>query len=212
MFSTILFYVLAVILVIAAGRVITVRSPITAVLHLILAFFTAAMMWISIGAEFLGLVLVIVYVGAVMVLFLFVVMMIDVVPETLRSNFRTYLPLGLLVGAVMVLEIAFVFGSSYLDSGAAQMPADGYNNSVALGVHMYTQYSFAIQIAAIILLVGMISAIAISYRGRKNGKYVPVSKQLKVHAKDRLRIVKMPSAQPQAAEPVSEEAEGEDKE
>lgn len=192
-FSTVLFYILAVVLMIAGVRVVLSRHPVVAVLHLILAFFTAAMLWILIGAEFLGLLLIVVYVGAVMVLFLFVVMMIDVVPESLRSGFRTYLPLGLVVGGVMVAEIAFVLGSVYYGTPApAALPAD-YNNTLELGKAMYTEYTFAIQVGALILLVGMISAIALTLRERRNRKYVLAKDQLHVKAADRVRLVNIKS-------------------
>ncbi|MCQ9328961.1 NADH-quinone oxidoreductase subunit J [Pelistega suis] len=193
MFSSILFYILAAVLLYSGVRVVLARHPVVAVLHLILGFFTAAMLWILIGAEFLGLLLIVVYVGAVMVLFLFVVMMIDVVPESLRSGFRTFLPVGLVVGGLMVAEVAFVLGSAYLDTPApAALPAD-YNNTLALGIAMYTEYSFAIQVGALILLVGMISAIALTLRERKNRKYVLASDQLYVNAKDRVRLVNLTS-------------------
>lgn len=193
MFSSFLFYILAAVLLYSGVRVVLARHPVVAVLHLILGFFTAAMLWILIGAEFLGLLLIVVYVGAVMVLFLFVVMMIDVVPESLRSGFRTFLPVGLVVGGLMVAEVAFVLGSAYLDTSApAALPAN-YNNTLALGIAMYTEYSFAIQVGALILLVGMISAIALTLRERKNRKYVLASDQLYVNAKDRVRLVNLTS-------------------
>ena len=195
-FSTVLFYILAAVLIIAGVRVVLARHPVVAVLHLILAFFTAAMLWILIGAEFLGLLLIVVYVGAVMVLFLFVVMMIDVVPESLRSGFRTYLPLGLVVGGVMVAEIAFVLGSVYYATPApAALPAD-YNNTLALGIAMYTEYTFAVQVGGLILLVGMISAIALTLRERRNRKYVLAKDQLHVKAADRVRLVNIKSETP----------------
>lgn len=192
-FSTVLFYVLAVVLMVAGVRVTLSRHPVIAVLNLILAFFTAAMLWVLIGAEFLGLLLIVVYVGAVMVLFLFVVMMIDVVPESLRSGFRTYLPLGIVVGGVMVAEIAFVLGSVYYGTPApAELPAD-YNNTLELGIAMYTEYTYAVQIGAMILLVGMIAAIALTLRERKNRKYVLAKDQLHVKAEDRVRLVNIQS-------------------
>ncbi len=193
MFTTVLFYILAVILIIAGARVITAASPVTAVLHLILTFFTASMLWMLLGAEFLALLLVLVYVGAVMVLFLFVVMMIDISPSNLRSGFKTYLPLGLIVGGVMVLEIAFVLGNMYLGSGPSiALPAE-YNNTRELGIALYSQYSFAIQVGAVTLLVGMIAAIALTLRGRRNSKYVTSDQQLHVKASDRLKMVNIPS-------------------
>src|SRR5690606_20255806 len=130
-FSTILFYVLALVLVIAAFRVITATSPVTGVLHLILTFFTASMLWMLQGAEFLSLLLVLVYVGAVMVLFLFVVMMLDMRMEKLRAGLKTYLPLGRVIGLVMVLEMAFVVVSTWLDAGPAAQIANDYDNTRA---------------------------------------------------------------------------------
>ncbi len=193
MFTTVLFYILAVILIIAGARVILATSPITAVLHLILTFFTASMLWMLLGAEFLALLLVLVYVGAVMVLFLFVVMMIDITPSHLRSGFKTYLPLGLVVGGIMVLEIAFVIGNMYLGSGPSlSLPAE-YNNTRELGIALYSEYSYAIQIGAVLLLVGMIAAIALTLRERRNRKYVTASQQLHVKASDRLKMVNIPS-------------------
>jgi NADH-quinone oxidoreductase subunit J len=192
-FSTVLFYVLALVLVVAAFRVITATSPVTGVLHLILSFFTASMIWMLLGAEFLSLLLVVVYVGAVMVLFLFVVMMLDVRMENLRTGLRTYLPLGLLVGLIMVLEMAFVLARSWFDAGPQAKMADDYNNTHVLGVAMYTDYVFAVQVGGIILLVGMVAAIALTLRRRDDYKRVRPSDQVKVQAKDRVRLVSMPS-------------------
>lgn len=206
MFSTILFYLFAIVLVYAAVRVVLARHPVVAVMHLILAFFTASMLWILIGAEFLGLILIIVYVGAVMVLFLFIVMMIDVLPDALHQNFRTYLPLGLVVGGIIVLEIGFVFVSSYLDSGSPIQTPDTYNNAYEIGRAMYTEYAYPIQAGAILLLVGMIAAIAISLRDRKSSKYTHVSEQLKVKPSDRLRVVTMKSEKTVAQEVADEAA------
>ncbi|NRF50696.1 NADH-quinone oxidoreductase subunit J, partial [Pseudomonas stutzeri] len=126
-FTTVLFYILAAVLVIAAFRVITARSPVTAVLHLILAFANAAMLWMLLGAEFLALLLVLVYVGAVMVLFLFVVMMLDIRIDTLRHGLKTYLPLGLLIGAVLVVEMSFVLGATWYGAGPQASMAAAHN-------------------------------------------------------------------------------------
>src|SRR5690554_6579269 len=123
-FTTVLFYVLSLVLVVAAFRVITATSPVTGVLHLILTFFTASMIWMLLGAEFLALLLIVVYVGAVMVLFLFVVMMLDVRTEALRTGLKTYLPLGLLIGLIMVLEMAFVLAKTWFESGPQAPGAD----------------------------------------------------------------------------------------
>lgn len=192
-FSTVLFYVLAFVLVVAAFRVITATSPVTGVLHLILTFFTASMIWMLLGAEFLALLLVVVYVGAVMVLFLFVVMMMDVRLETLRSGLKTYLPLGLVIGLVMVLEMAFVLGRTWFAAGPQAPVADDYDNTYALGVAMYTDYVFAVQVGGVILLVGMVSAIALTLRRRTDVKRTRPSDQVKVRAKDRVRMVSIAS-------------------
>ena len=194
MFTTILFYVLAIVLVVASFRVITASSPVVAVLFLILAFVNAAFIWMLLGAEFLALLLVLVYVGAVMVLFLFVVMMIDVKMEELRAGMKTYLHLGLVIGIVMVLEMAFVLGASWGGMGpAADMGAD-YNNARSLGEVMYTEYAYAVQIGAALLLVGMVAAIALTMRSsRRDVKYNNASEAVRVKAKDRLRLLDIPA-------------------
>ena len=194
MFTTILFYVLAIVLVVASFRVITASSPVVAVLHLILAFVNAAFIWMLLGAEFLALLLVLVYVGAVMVLFLFVVMMIDVKMEELRAGMKTYLPMGLAIGIIMVIEMTFVLSASWGGMGpAADMGAD-YNNARSLGEMMYTEYAYAVQIGAALLLVGMIAAIALTMRGtRRDVKYNNASEAVRVKAKDRLRLLDIPA-------------------
>lgn len=193
MFITILFYVLAIVLVVAAFRVITASSPVTAVLHLILAFANAAMIWMLLGAEFLGLLLVLVYVGAVMVLFLFVVMMLDVKMEELRSEIKTYLPMGLLVGLIMVVEMSFVLSTSWGQVGPAAEMGDDYNNSRALGELMYTEYAYAVEVGAVLLLVGMIAAISLTLRKRRDVKYNDPAASVRVRAADRVRLVDLPS-------------------
>ena len=196
MFTTILFYVLALVLVIAAFRVITASSPVTAVLHLILAFANASMIWMLLGAEFLALLLVLVYVGAVMVLFLFVVMMLDVKMEQLRTEIKTYLPLGLIVGLILVLEMSFVLSTSWGQVGPAVDMGNSYNNARTLGEVMYTEYVFAVEVGAVVLLVGMIAAISLTMRKRRDVKYNNPSAAFKVKAKDRVRLVDMPSEAP----------------
>jgi NADH-quinone oxidoreductase subunit J len=193
MFTTILFYVLALVLVVAAFRVITASSPVTAVLHLILAFANAAMIWMLLGAEFLALLLVLVYVGAVMVLFLFVVMMLDVKMEELRTGIKTYLPMGLIVGLVMVAEMSFVLTTSWGDVGPAADMGNDYNNARTLGEAMYTEYAYAVEVGAVLLLVGMIAAISLTLRKRRDVKYNDPGAAVRVRAKDRVRLVKMPS-------------------
>jgi len=195
-FTTVLFYVLAIVLVIAAFRVITAKSPVTAVLHLILAFANAAMIWMLLGAEFLALLLVLVYVGAVMVLFLFVVMMLDVKMEILRTGLKTYLPVGLVVGLVMVLEMSFVLATSWSEVGPAADMGDDYNNARTLGEVMYTQYAFAVEVGAVLLLVGMIAAISLTLRRRSDVKYNDPADAVRVKAKDRVRLLDIPSQEP----------------
>src|SRR5690606_4345827 len=151
-FTTVLFYVLALILIVAAFRVVTARSPVTAVLHLILAFFTAAMIWMTLGAEFLSLLLIVVYVGAVMVMFLFVIMLVDVRMPSMTEGLKAYLPMGLIVGGIMILEMAFVLTRAWLDAGPAAIMPDNYNNSRVIGELMYSDYVFAVQVGGVILL------------------------------------------------------------
>lgn len=196
-FTTVLFYILAIVLVVAAFRVVTAKSPITAVLFLILAFANASMIWMLLGAEFLSLLLVLVYVGAVMVLFLFVVMMLDVKMEELRAGMKRYLPLGLLIGFILVLEMSFVLTQSWGEIGPAAQMASDYNNTRAIGELMYTEYVFAVEIGAVILLVGMIAAISLTLRRRKDVRYNNPSQAVRVKAKDRVRLVDLPS-QPRA--------------
>lgn len=204
-FSAVLFYLFAVVLVYASVRVIIAPNPITAVLHLILAFFTAAMSWVLIGAEFLGLLLVLVYVGAVMVLFLFVVMMLDVRMESLRSGFKAYMGLGAVIGIIMVLEMAFVVASVWLDSGAQAPQAADFNSAKALGELMYTKYVYAVEIGAVVLLVGMVSAIALTLRRRRDVKRVNPADQVRVKARDRIRLVSMPAQEKVSARKPQEE-------
>ncbi|MGO3130893.1 MAG: NADH-quinone oxidoreductase subunit J [Alcaligenes sp.] len=193
LFTTVLFYVLALVMVVAAYRVIAAKNPVTAVLHLILVFFTAAMLWITMGAEFLGLLLVVVYVGAVMVMFLFVIMMLDVRQESAAKKFKAHVPMGLLIGAIMVLEMGFVLTKLWFTTTpAAAVPAD-YNNTRVIGELMYSQYVLAVLLGGIVLLVGMISAIALTLRKREGVKRTVSGEQVKVRAKDRLRMVSIPS-------------------
>lgn len=190
-FTTILFYILSAVLVYAAFRVITASSSVVAVLHLILAFFNASMLWMLLGAEFLSLLLIVVYVGAVMVLFLFVVMMLDIRMEALREGIRGFLPMGLLVGGIMVVEMAFVLVSTWGDAGPAFAQPDDYNSALALGQLLYTEYVYGVEIAAAILLVGMIAAIALTLRRRHDTKHNRPSEQLKARASERFRLVKI---------------------
>jgi len=199
-FTTILFYLLAAVLVVASLRVITATSPVTAVLHLILAFANAAMIWMLLGAEFLALLLVLVYVGAVMVLFLFVVMMLDVRIDTLRDGLKTHWRLGLVVAFIMVAEMGFVLVSAWKDAGAQFIAAGEVNNARALGELMYTQYPYAVQVGAALLLVGMVAAIALTLRRRTDVKYNDAGAAVRVKARDRFRIVKMAAQGERAAQ------------
>lgn len=192
-FTTVLFYVLALVLVVAAFRVVTARSPVTAVLHLILAFFTAAMIWMTLGAEFLSLLLIVVYVGAVMVMFLFVIMLVDVRMPSITEGLKAYLPLGLIIGGIMIAEMAFVLTRAWVSAGAAAIMPDNYDNTRVIGELMYTDYVFAVQVGGVILLVGMVSAIALTLRRRPDIKRTISSDQVKVKASDRLRMVSMVS-------------------
>jgi NADH-quinone oxidoreductase subunit J len=192
--TTALFYVFAAILVFAALRVVTARNPVHAALWLVLAFFTAAAHWLMLRAEFLAIVLVLVYVGAVMVLFLFVVMMLDVNFDVLRKEFRSYLPVGTAVGVLVVVEMALVLVSNRLTGvvggGAAVVP--GGSNTRALGELLYTEYVYPFEIAAVILLVAIIAAIVLTHRERRTSRHQDPGLQVKVRAKDRLRVLSMP--------------------
>lgn len=199
--TTVLFYLFAAILVVAAFRVVTARSPVTAAMHLVLSFFTAAMLWMLIHVEFLALLLVLVYVGAVMVLFLFVVMMLDINTTELRAGARAYLPLGLIIAAVMVGEMSFVLARTWWDTGnPLPVPASDYNNTLAIGTAMYTEYVYAVQVSAVLLLVGMVAAISLTLRRRSDTKRNVPSEQLKVKREDRIRLVNVPAERERATD------------
>ncbi|WP_424947653.1 NADH-quinone oxidoreductase subunit J [Candidatus Spongiihabitans sp.] len=202
------FYAFSATLVFAAGMVVTIRNPVKSALFLVLAFFSAACVWITLQAEFLAIVLVLVYVGAVMVLFLFVVMMLDIDLAKLRAGFTRYLPIGGLVAVLLVLEIALVMYGSFDVSEYNNPAAYGveYSNTKALGARIYTQYVYAFEIAALILLVAIIAAIALTMRRRPNTKYNNPASQVQVNREDRLRIVSMDSAPPSATEFLTEAA------
>ena len=192
---TVLFYVFSAILVFAALRVVTAKNPVHAVLWLVLAFFTAAAHWLMLRAEFLAIVLVLVYVGAVMVLFLFVVMMLDINFDNLRKEFRSYIPVGATVGALVAIEMALTLigGRLGLPASGGAGPAAGGSNTKALGALVYTEYVYPFEIAAVILLVAIIAAIALTHRKRKETKHQNPSDQVKVRPRDRLRILNIPS-------------------
>ncbi len=195
-FETAVFYTFAAILVFAALRVITARNPVHAALFLVLAFFTAAALWILLRAEFLAIALVLVYVGAVMVLFLFVVMMLDINLERLREGFWSYLPLGAAVGVVIVVEMTLVLGGRYFGLQVLPAPRDpvpGVSNTKALGRILYTDYAYPFELAAVVLLVAIVVAIALTLRKRKDTKYQNPAEQVSVKRRDRVRIVSMRS-------------------
>ena len=195
-FQTGVFYVFAAILLFAALRVITARNPVHAALFLVLAFFTASAIWLLLRAEFLALTLLLVYVGAVMVLFLFVVMMLDINLERLREGFWSYLPLGAAVGLVIVVEMALVLGGRTFGLQAFPAPRDpgpGTSNTKALGRILYTDYAYPFELAAVVLLVAIIAAIALTLRKRKDTKYQDPAQQVSVKRRDRVRMVSMPS-------------------
>jgi len=192
--TTILFYVFSGILLVSSFRVITARSTVHAALFLILSFFTASCIWMLLKAEFLAIALVLVYVGAVMVLFLFVVMMLDINTDTLREGFWKHFPVALLVGVVIVLEMALVLMPGF-DVRSAPAPDAALlklGNTKLLGVEIYTKYLYPLQIAAVVLLVAIIAAIALTLRRRKDSKYVDPSQQVRAKKAGRVRIIKMP--------------------
>jgi NADH-quinone oxidoreductase subunit J len=191
-FFTLTFYAFAAILVFAGLRVITTRNPVHAALWLVLSFFTSGAIWLMLQAEFLAIALVLVYVGAVMVLFLFVVMMLDVNFDSLRKQFRSYLPQGVIVGALVLLEMALVVVSSAI-GGSVAPPLPTGSNTRALGQLLYVDYVYPFEIAAVVLLVAIIAAIALTHRKRKATRYQDPAVQAKVRREDRVRIVQMPA-------------------
>jgi NADH-quinone oxidoreductase subunit J len=189
-----LFYVFSAILLFAAFRVITARNPVHAALFLVLAFFQAAAIWILLKAEFLAITLVLVYVGAVMVLFLFVIMMMDINMDEVRQGFWKHFPLAAGIGALIALEMGFVLMGGFRLTEGPQTPevlVAQANNTKALGVLLYTKYIYPMEIAAVLLLVGIIAAIALTLRERKDSKHVHAGDQVRVKARDRMEIIKM---------------------
>ena len=197
-FSTFTFYAFAAILIFAGLRVITTRNPVHAALWLVLSFFTAAALWLLLRAEFLAIALVLVYVGAVMVLFLFVVMMLDVNFDTLRQHFRSYLPIGAAVGALVLFEMALVIVESAIGRAAPEPPPPTGSNTRALGQLLYVDYVYPFEIAAVVLLVAIIAAIALTHRERKERKHQDPGLQVKVRREDRVRLVNLSSEKPPA--------------
>ena len=195
-FEIFVFYVFAAVLVGAAVAVVTVRNPVHAALFLVLAFFTAADLWLMLRAEFLAIALVLVYVGAVMVLFLFVVMMLDINIDRLREGFWRNLPVAALVGLVMLVEMVLVIGGRSTGLAGVPVPPDpgaGYSNTKELGRMLYTDYVYPFELAAVVLLVAIVAAIALTMRRRKDTKYQDPAKQVVVKRSERVRLVSMPS-------------------
>ncbi len=196
MFHAILFYSFAAILLGAALGVILSRNPVHAVMFLVFAFFQSALLWLLIEVEFLAIVLVLVYVGAVMVLFLFVVMMLDVDVERDKGGYTRYLPLGLVIAGLMVVElmqIIWIRSSTEITNAGFAATPDGYSNTEALGAVLYTEHVYAFEIAAVILLLAIVAAITLTMRKRPGLKQQNIAEQVAVRAADRIRIVKMDS-------------------
>lgn len=212
------FYFFSIVLLFAAFRVITSRNPVYAVLYLVLAFFQAAAIWLLLKAEFLAIALVLVYVGAVMVLFLFVVMMLDIKVDGLREGFWKHFPLAAMVGVVIALEMAAVLMGGFRVSdepqGAVAIGQAGVelSNTRELGKVLYSQYVYPLEIAAAILLVAMIAAIALTLRQRKDSKQLSPSVQVRVKAKDRMIVLKMASTKVAVLDDASSAVNAEKKE
>ncbi|ADN63250.1 NADH dehydrogenase subunit J [Xylella fastidiosa subsp. fastidiosa GB514] len=201
------FYLFSAVVVAAAGAVISVRHPVYAVLCLILTFFSMACIWLLVGAEFLGVTLVLVYVGAVMVLFLFVVMMLDIDTSRLREGWVRYLPVGLLVAGVMLVQMVVLIGVKMrmatpfpVDNAAAQ--AADTSNLIWLAHSLFTDFLFPFEFAAVILTVAVIAAVMLTLRKREGVKTQDPSQQTRVKSADRLRIVSMPTEKPIAVVPI----------
>jgi len=207
-FMTAVFYLFSTVLVLSGLRVITARNPVHAALFLVLAFVSASAIWMLLEAEFLALTLVLVYVGAVMVLFLFVVMMLDVNFDTLREGFWRHLPVGLLVAGVMVTEMVLVVMSEgFRTAPAPEARGFDYSNTHELGMVLYTQYLYAFELAAVLLLVAIVAAIALTLRRREGVRRNDNGKQVAVRAADRMRVVQMAPEVPAFSRP--EAADGE---
>jgi NADH-quinone oxidoreductase subunit J len=197
---TVLFYIFSAVLLLSAFCVITAKSTVHAALYLVLGFFNAACLWMLLEAEFLAISLVLVYVGAVMVLFLFVVMMLDINIAKMREGFWRYLPLGGAVALLLVVEMSMILISRSGGFGDMAPPPDlpaGYSNTKELGLLIYTEYVYPFEIAAVILLVAIVAAIALTLRKRKLSKYIDPAAQIGIRRKDRVRIVTMASEERQ---------------
>jgi NADH-quinone oxidoreductase subunit J len=207
--TSIFFYAFSTVLLFAAFKVVTSRNPVHSALYLVLSFFQASAIWMLLQAEFLSISLILVYVGAVMVLFLFVVMMLDINIEAMRQGFWRHFPLAASIGAVLALELASVLlgGFRLTQSPVAPVLEEGvqYSNTKELGIILYTEYLYPLEIAAVILLVAIVAAIALTLRERKDSKAQDPSEQVKVKASDRLQLVKMA---PVRQEPPTQTEEG----
>ena len=198
-----LFYLFSAVMLFAAFRVITASNTVHAALYLVLAFFQASGLWMLLKAEFLSITLVLVYVGAVMVLFLFVVMMLDVNIESLRRGFWRHFPVAATMGALIALELAAVLMGGFRATqpiaafaNSSPDPLAQASNTKELGILIYTQYLYPLEVAAVILLVAIIAAIALTLRSRKDSKYQDPSEQVRIKAADRMELVKMEPVRP----------------
>ncbi len=202
--TSVCFFIFSAVLLLAAFRVITARSPVHAALFLVLSFVSASCIWVLLQAEFLAITLVLVYVGAVMVLFLFVVMMLDINTDAFRQGFWNHFPVAAFVGVVIALEMALVLIPGFAVTTAPVDPALAQlGNTKMLGIELYRDYLYPLQIAAVLLLVAIIAAIALTLRRRKDSKYIDPSEQIRAKKADRVRLVKM---KPTLDEPPSQEA------
>lgn len=199
-FASLVFYFFAAILLLSALRVVTAKNPVHAALALVLAFFTAAGIWLLLEAEFLAITLVLVYVGAVMVLFIFVVMMLDINIEELRKGFWDYLPIAALVAGLMAVEMVVVVGGNRFGLTAPAPLAADFSNTKQLGLLLYTDYVYAFELAAVILLVAIVAAIALTLRRRPNRKVIDVGWQVRQTAKGRVRMVNLKPQKPEQKE------------
>lgn len=210
MLQVILFYSFAAIILFSGLKVVTAKHPVHAALWLVLTFWTSACTWVLMQAEFLGIVLVLVYVGAVMVLFLFVVMMLNVDIEAMRAGFWRHLPVSLVVGLLMAVVLILVLISPQTNLAAfgqlQELPAD-YSSVRALGQVLYTDYLLAFELAAVLLVLGMVAAIALVQRQTVKPKYIAPADQIAVNPRDRMRLVKMQAVVEKEPEPVAEEQE-----
>ncbi|MEJ7137752.1 NADH-quinone oxidoreductase subunit J [Amphibiibacter pelophylacis] len=205
-----LFYLFATVLLVSGALVITARSTVHAALFLVLAFFNAACLWMMLKAEFLAITLVLVYVGAVMVLFLFVVMMLSFKPSTEPNRLVRHLPMAVVLGVVIAVEMSLVLMNNYRFSTQAGVNADmaSIPNTQLLGMHIYTHYLYPLELAAVLLLVAMIAAIALTLRGRKDAKGQDPSQQVRVRKADRLKMVQIQPPQVVEAEGVAADTQG----